>query len=209
MEKNNLLCYRNIAIGLSKFNVIEKVKNRQAIEQLAKNKRIIMTIPLVSIVGKSGSGKTTLLEKLIPELAKKGCRVVTIKHNLHGFEIDHEGKDSYRHKKAGALMTIVTSPHQLALIQDVDHDHSLEEIRDNYIKNADIILSEGYKDNAFPKIEVFRSVLKRELMCKKEDDLLAIASDIKLDADVPCFDINDAESIADFIENKFLKQKIK
>jgi len=110
-----------------------------------------MTIPIVSIVGKSNAGKTTLLEKLIPELVKRGYRVATIKHNMHGFDIDHEGKDSWRHKKAGANTTIVSSPHQLALFQDVDHNHSLDEIRDKYIKNADIILAEGYKGNPFPK----------------------------------------------------------
>jgi molybdopterin-guanine dinucleotide biosynthesis protein B len=164
-----------------------------------------MIIPIVSIVGKSNTGKTTLLEKLIPELVKRGYRVATIKHNMHGFDIDHEGKDSWRHKKAGANITIVSSPHQLALIQDVDHNYSLDEIRDKYIKNADIILTEGYKGNPFPKIEVFRAELKRALLCGKEDNLLAVAADIKLDTGVPCFDINDSQSIVDLIENKFLK----
>ena len=164
-----------------------------------------MAIPIVSIVGKSNSGKTTLLEKIIPELVKRGYRVATIKHNLHGFDIDHEGKDSYRHKKAGAHTTIVSSPHQLALIQDVDHNYSLDEIRDRYIKNVDIILTEGYKGNPFPKIEVFRSDLEHALLCRKEDDLLAVAADIKLDIGVPCFDINDFQSLVDLIENKFLK----
>ncbi len=168
-----------------------------------------MSIPIVSIVGKSDSGKTTLLEKLIPELTKRGYRVATVKHDVHGFDIDHEGKDSWRHKKAGAHTTIISSPQKMAIIKDVDHDHSLEEIRDAYVKNADIILTEGYKGNLFPKIEVFRSALKRELLCKKEDNLLALAADTKLIIDVPCFDINDAKGIADLIENKFLKQSKK
>ncbi|MFA7176706.1 MAG: molybdopterin-guanine dinucleotide biosynthesis protein B, partial [Smithellaceae bacterium] len=72
-------------------------------------------IPIVSIVGKSNSGKTTLLEKIIADLTHRGYRIATIKHNRHGFDIDHEGKDSYRHKKAGAHTTVVSSPHQLAL----------------------------------------------------------------------------------------------
>jgi molybdopterin-guanine dinucleotide biosynthesis protein B len=164
-----------------------------------------MTTPIISVVGKSNSGKTTLLEKIIPELVKRGYRVATIKHNLHGFDIDHEGKDSYRHKKAGAYTTIVSSPHQLALIQDVDHDHSFDEIRNTYIKNVDIILVEGYKDNSFPKIEVYRAELKNEPLCKKDDNLLAFASDTKLNIGVPCFDINDTLNIVDLIENKFLK----
>jgi molybdopterin-guanine dinucleotide biosynthesis protein MobB len=161
-------------------------------------------IPIVSIVGKSNSGKTTLLEKIISRLVQRGYRVATIKHNRHGFNIDHEGKDSYRHKKAGAHTTVVSSPHQLALIQDVDHDHSFEELRDKFIDDADIILTEGFKVNDYPKIEVFRSELKRELISKKEDGLIAVAADIKLDVDVPCFDINDPKAITDFIEKKFM-----
>ena len=162
-------------------------------------------IPIVSIVGKSNSGKTTLLEKIIADLARRGYRIATIKHNRHGFNIDHEGKDSYRHKKAGAHTTVVSSPHQLALVQDVDHDLSFEEIRDKFISGADIILTEGFKVNDYPKIEVFRSELKRELISKKEDGLIAVASDVKLGVDVPCLDINDAKAIADFIEDNFLK----
>jgi molybdopterin-guanine dinucleotide biosynthesis protein B len=100
---------------------------------------------------------------------------------------------------------VISSAHRVALIEDLDHDHSLTEIRDKYIKGADIIISEGYKGNPFPKIEIFRSELKRDLLCKKEDNLLAIASDITMDTDVPCFDINDAKSIVDLIESKFLK----
>jgi molybdopterin-guanine dinucleotide biosynthesis protein B len=163
-------------------------------------------IPIVSIVGKSNTGKTTLLEKIIGELACRGWRVATIKHNRHGFNIDHEGKDSYRHKKAGAHTTVVSSPHQLALVQDVDHDHSFEEIRDKFIRDADIILTEGFKVNDYPKIEVYREELRRDLLSKKEDGLIAVAADVKLDVEVPCFDINDAKMITDFIEKKFLRK---
>lgn len=163
-----------------------------------------MTIPIVSIVGKSNSGKTTLMEKIISKLVGRGFRVATIKHNKHGFNIDHEGKDSYRHKKAGAHTTVVSSPHQLALVQDVDHDHSFEEIRDKFIAGADIILTEGFKVNNYPKIEVYRAELKRELISKKEDGLIAVAADVQMDVGVPCFDINDAEIIADFLEKQFL-----
>ena len=165
-----------------------------------------MPAQIISIVGKSNSGKTTLVEKLIPELIKRGYRVATIKHNKHGFDIDHEGKDSWRHKKAGASTTVIACPMRVALIEDIDRDYSLGEIRDKYIKDADVILAEGYKGNPFPKIEVFRSELKRELLCGKEDNLLALASDKKLDVGVPCFDINDIKSVADLIEDKFLKR---
>jgi molybdopterin-guanine dinucleotide biosynthesis adapter protein len=164
-----------------------------------------MVKPIVSIVGKSNAGKTTLLEKLIPELVKRGYRVATIKHNVHGFDIDQEGKDSWRHKKAGAHLTVISSPCRIAVIEDVEKDLSLEEIREKYIHDVDIILTEGYKGNPFPKVEVFRSELKRELLYKKEDNLLAIASDIGMNIGVPCFDINDASGLAGLIENTFLK----
>ena len=82
-------------------------------------------IPIVSIVGKSDSGKTTLIEKLLPELGRRGYRVATVKHDVHGFEVDREGKDSWRHKKAGAHTVVISSPLKVAVIRDVDHDAEL------------------------------------------------------------------------------------
>jgi molybdopterin-guanine dinucleotide biosynthesis protein B len=82
-------------------------------------------IPIVSIVGKSDSGKTTLLEKLVAELKSRGFRVGTIKHDAHSFEIDHEGKDSWRHKKAGASVSIISSAEKIGMVLDSDHDHTL------------------------------------------------------------------------------------
>jgi len=163
-------------------------------------------IPIVSIVGKSNSGKTTLVEKLIHELKKRGYHVATIKHNRHGFDIDHEGKDSWRHKRAGARMTVVASPEKVAVIEDIDRDYDIEELVEHYIHDVDIVLVEGFKGNIHPKIEVFRKELKRELMSINDESLLAIASDQPLDSDVPCFDINDSKGIADVIEERFLRK---
>ncbi len=164
-------------------------------------------IPIVSIVGRSNSGKTTLIEKLVAELIRRGYKVATIKHDVHGFEIDHEGKDSWRHKKAGAHLVIISSPQKLALIRDVDHDAELTELREKYIQDVDIILAEGFKRNSQPKIEVFRRELKQDLLCQKEDNLIAIASDRPFQIGVPCFDINDACGLVNLIEEKFLKSK--
>jgi len=161
-------------------------------------------IPIVSIVGRSNAGKTTLMEKLIPELIRRGYRVATIKHDVHGFAIDQQGKDSWRHKKAGASTTIISSPWKVAVIEDVERDCEPAELRDRYIRDVDIILSEGYKGNPHPKIEVFRSALGTELLCSKRDNLFAIASDQPLEAGVPCLDINDATGLVDLIETKFL-----
>jgi len=163
-------------------------------------------IPIVSIVGRSNTGKTTLIEKLIIELRRRGYRVGTIKHNSHGFDIDHEGKDSWRHKKAGAQVTVIASPHRVAVIEDVNRDYELSELMDHYIRDVDIILSEGFKKNPHPKIEVVRSGLKHEPLCTREDNLIAVASDRPLERGVPCLDINDAGSIVNLIENRFLKR---
>jgi molybdopterin-guanine dinucleotide biosynthesis adapter protein len=163
-------------------------------------------IPIVSIVGTSDSGKTTLIEKLVPELVRRGYRVATIKHDVHGFDVDREGKDSWRHKRAGAHTVVISSPQKLALIRDVDHDAELGELRDKYIQDVDIILSEGFKRNPQPKIEVFRKEKRRELLCTKEDNLLAIASNEPFHIGVPCFDLDDARRMVDLIEEKFLRE---
>ncbi len=161
----------------------------------------------MSIVGRSNTGKTTLIEKLIPELRRRGYQVATIKHNVHGFDIDHEGKDSWRHKKAGAHLTVIASPHSVAVIEDVDRDFELAELRDRYIRDVDVILSEGFKRNPHPKIEVVRSEMKHEPLCSREDNLMAIVSDKPVHRGTPCLNIDDIRGIADLIEDKFLKGK--
>lgn len=164
-------------------------------------------IPILSIVGKSDSGKTTLIEKLVPELVGRGYRVATVKHDVHGFDVDQEGKDSWRHKQAGAHTVIISSPGKLALIRDVDHDADLAELRDKYIQDVDLILSEGFKRDIQPKVEVFRKEMHRELLCTGDDNLVAIAANQPFEVGVPCFELNDARSLADFVEEKFLKGK--
>jgi molybdopterin-guanine dinucleotide biosynthesis protein MobB len=162
-------------------------------------------VPVVSVVGKSNSGKTTLIEKMIGELIRRGYRVATIKHNRHGFEIDHEGKDSWRHKQAGARTTVVASAHRVAVVEDVEKDFEIGELVNRYIRGVDIVLSEGFKKNPFPKIEVSRSRMDQELLCSPADNLLAICSDRRLTAAVPCLDINDIGGLVDIVETRFLK----
>ena len=162
-------------------------------------------IPIVSIVGKSGSGKTTLIEKIIPELIRGGWRVATIKHSRRGFDIDREGKDTWRHRKAGARMTVMASPEQIAVIENAEEELDMGELRDRFIHDVDIVLSEGFKGNAYPKIEVFRAAMKREMLCSKEDNLIAVASDVPMEIEVPCLDINDAQGITRLIIDLFLE----
>ena len=162
-------------------------------------------IPIISIVGKSDSGKTTLIEKLVPELTRRGYRVATVKHDVHGFEVDREGKDSWRHKKAGAHTVVISSPKKTALIRDVERDLSLAEIRDKLIRDVDLIVSEGYKRDVQPKIEIFRKEKHQELLCAKEDNLIAIVSNQTFNVGVPCFDLEDMKGLSSFIEKEFLK----
>ncbi len=163
-------------------------------------------IPIDSIVGKTDTGKTTLLEKLVTQLTFRGYRIGTIKHDAHSFEIDHEGKDSWRHKQAGAAVTIISSPAKLALVTDTDHDHTLSEIRALYMRGVDLIMTEGYKRESHPKIEVFRPEMHRELLCTDDENLIAIAGNPSAaPVDVPVFDLNDIQPLCDFIEQRFLK----
>lgn len=163
-------------------------------------------IPILSIVGRSNTGKTTLIEGLIPELKKRGYRVATIKHNLHGFDVDKPGKDSWRHRAAGARTVVLSSPGLIAVFEEPEREYGIAELSERYIKDADIVLTEGYKGNPFPKIEVFRSELKQELLCKPGDGLIALAGDTPVDYGVPYLDLNDYSGIADVIEKVFLKK---
>ncbi|MFH1115307.1 MAG: molybdopterin-guanine dinucleotide biosynthesis protein B [Pseudomonadota bacterium] len=162
-------------------------------------------IPMLSIVGKSDSGKTTLLEKVVRELTDRGYRIATVKHDAHSFEIDHEGKDSWRHKHAGARLTVISSASKIALVADAEHDRSLNEIREEFIRGVDLIISEGYKREIHPKVEVFRSELRRDLLCKTDENLIAIAGDPPdPPPGIPVFDLNDPGPLCDFIEKRFL-----
>jgi molybdopterin-guanine dinucleotide biosynthesis protein B len=164
-------------------------------------------IPIISIVGKSDSGKTTFIEKLLPELTRRRYRVATVKHDVHGFEVDREGKDSWRHKQAGAHTVVISSPKKAALIRDVEKDLTLEEIREKLIQDVDLIISEGYKKDVQPKIEIFRKEKHKELLCTREDNLIAIVSDKKFRVGVSCFFLDDIKGVADFIEKKYLQAK--
>ncbi|MGQ9655533.1 MAG: molybdopterin-guanine dinucleotide biosynthesis protein B [Thermodesulfobacteriota bacterium] len=163
--------------------------------------------PIISVVGTSGSGKTTLLEKLIPELKSRGYRLAVVKHDAHSFEIDHEGKDSWRLKAAGADVVVISSPAKIAMIEDTHKDHTLEEISHRIANRVDIIISEGFKRAPHPKIEVFRAAHGRGLLCTSQDNILAIASDVPLKTEVPCVHIDDVKSLADLIERRFLGNK--
>lgn len=161
-------------------------------------------IPIVSIVGKTDSGKTTLIEKIVPELKSRGYKVGTIKHDVHGFEMDHEGKDTYRHFHAGADTVVISSSNKMAMIKRQDEQPSLDDIAKRFFQDVDIIITEGYKAFDKPKIEVFRSVVHSEPLCGEKDNRIALVSDTSLDVDIPRFGLDDIDRIVDFIREKFL-----
>lgn len=155
-------------------------------------------IPVISFVGKSDSGKTTLLEKVIRELKNRGIKLAIIKHDAHQFDIDHPGKDTWRHGQAGADVVAISSPAKVAIIEKRDRELSLDEVIAR-ISHVDIIITEGYKRENKPKIEVFRSAAHKELLCRPEE-LIAVASDINWDIGVPCYYIDDVSGVANEIE---------
>ncbi len=162
--------------------------------------------PIVSIVSKKNSGKTTLLEKLIPELCRRGYRVGTVKHDHHGFDIDREGKDTWRHKQAGAATVVISSPKKIALVKDVDAEMDLDRIVTRFFGDMDLVLTEGYKQGGKPQIEVFRKAAHDTPLHTKAEPgtLIAVASDVAVDLGVPRLDVNDIQAIADFIAARFL-----
>lgn len=157
-------------------------------------------IPVISIVGRSNSGKTTLMVKLVQELKSRGYRVATIKHSHHSFEIDKEGKDSWLHTKAGAEAVVVSSQTMTGVIRMTPRELPLPEIVNTYLPDMDIVLAEGYKTLALPKIEVSRSEISADLVCKNDQHLIAVVSDKTPGIGVPFFPIDDnVSSLVDFI----------
>ena len=158
--------------------------------------------PLVIIAGRSESGKTTLLERLISEFKKRGLRVGTIKHHHGDFDIDHPGKDSWRHKKAGAEKTVISSPTRIGLVMDVDHDYRPDELIP-FLSEMDIILVEGYKKENLPKVEIFRPELHDSPLFLEDPGLIAIMTNSTLATGVPTLGLDDVTGLADLLVRYF------
>ena len=170
--------------------------------QVKTSGRVPTSPPLVCIVGYSGSGKTTLMVRLIEALARRGYRVGTIKHDSQGGRVDHPGKDSFRHKAAGAATAIISSPHQVAMVSDVEHERGPEDLL-TLMPHMDIVLAEGYKRALLPKIEVYRPETGKAAACRGDAHLLAVVSDASIDWGVPCFKSTDVTRLADFVAGYF------
>ncbi|WP_207262881.1 molybdopterin-guanine dinucleotide biosynthesis protein B [Desulfovibrio sp. Huiquan2017] len=159
------------------------------------------------IVGKKKSGKTTFMEKLVPELRRLGLSVGAIKHDSHSFEMDVEGKDSWRLKRAGAETVVVSSPDRVAMIKSVERERSLESLAETLFADKDLVLAEGYFNSDQPKIEVYRNAAHVLPLCDRYNQqakrLIAMVTDRGVDTDVPNFGLDDAAEVASFLARKY------
>ncbi|MEO4030414.1 molybdopterin-guanine dinucleotide biosynthesis protein B [Chromobacterium vaccinii] len=153
---------------------------------------------VLGICGYSGSGKTTLLEALLPLLTRRGLRVSVIKHSHHDVQLDSPGKDSFRHRQAGASEVMIVSPHRVGVFAETASELTLDEQLAR-LSPCDLVLLEGQKSLPVPKLEVFRPVLGKPARYLDDRDVIAVASDAPLAADIPVLDLNDADGVAHFI----------
>ena len=155
---------------------------------------------VISIVGHSGAGKTTLIEKLIPELSKCGARVATIKHAHHKVELDTPGKDSYRYKKAGAVMSMLLTRDALQVVADAKVEREPAQLAERFLGEADLVLAEGFSHAPGRKIEVLRRENGKPARCAIENNLIALVTDMdEVYPELAHFGLDDIDAIAQFI----------
>lgn len=162
--------------------------------------------PIITVVGYSDVGKTTLIEKLVPELKQRGYRVGTVKHAAHGFAVDREGKDSWRHQKAGADIAAVAGPDKIAMVINTP-DETLQTLR-RMMTEVDLIVAEGFKSAAMPKLEVMRQAVHTHPLFLDDPDLFALLTDIAVPPPaangLSVLGLEDIPALADLIVTRFL-----
>ena len=165
-----------------------------------------MSMRIIGLAGWSGSGKTTLITKVIPVLAGRGLKIATVKHAHHEFDIDQPGKDSWLHRASGASEVLVTSSRRWALIHELrgEPEPPLEDILAK-LAPADLIIVEGFKRRAHPKLEVYRAAVGKPLLYPDDDCIVAIASDEALPrVPLPVLQLDDIESVANVLQAEAL-----
>src|SRR5271154_7358951 len=153
---------------------------------------------IIGLAGWSGSGKTTLVTSVIPVLVKRGLKVATVKHAHHEFDLDQPGKDSWRHREAGATEVAIVSGRRWALVHELrgEPEPPLAEILAK-LSPVDLVIVEGFKRHAYPKLEIYRSAVGKPLLHPDDDCIVAVATDAPLpQAQVPVLMLSDVESIA-------------
>ncbi|MBI5890958.1 MAG: molybdopterin-guanine dinucleotide biosynthesis protein B [Nitrosomonadales bacterium] len=158
------------------------------------------TPKVFTIVGNSGSGKTTLVEKLIRELSSRGLRVATIKYANHKVVLDTPGKDSYRNKEAGAVMSMLVTSSQMQLVSDLAEEREPGQLAERFMGGADLVLAEGFSLSPGAKIEVVRRECGKPPRCTLEDGLIAVVTDMEeVFPKLPHFALDDIDGIVEFI----------
>jgi molybdopterin-guanine dinucleotide biosynthesis protein B len=158
---------------------------------------------VIGIAGWSGAGKTTLLTRVIPLLTARGLRVSTIKHAHHGFDVDQPGKDSHTHRMAGATEVLISSANRFALLHELRGAPELTlHALLGKLSAVDLVLVEGFKREAHPKLEVYRAVVGKPLLAPDDPNVVAIASDGPVAARVPVVSLDDTEAVADILVAK-------
>jgi len=155
---------------------------------------------LYGVVGWKNAGKTGLMERLVTEITGRGFSVSTVKHAHHSFDVDHAGKDSFRHRAAGATEVLLASRNRFALMHELRETDEpvLAELLAR-LSPVDLVLVEGYKGESHPKIEAHRAATGNPLIAPDDPTIRAVASDTALSLDRPVFDLNDTQAIVDFI----------
>ncbi|WP_281709059.1 molybdopterin-guanine dinucleotide biosynthesis protein B [Phaeobacter italicus] len=155
---------------------------------------------IYGVTGWKNCGKTGLMERLVAEFCKRGLSVSTLKHAHHSTDVDHPGTDSFRHRTAGASEVILASPNRVAIMQELRGapEPSFESLLAR-LRPVDLVLVEGFKREAHPKIEAHRQEAGQPLIAPKDTSIRAVASDSPLELDRPVFDLDDTAAIADFI----------
>jgi len=158
---------------------------------------------VIGIAGWSGAGKTTLLTRLIPRLTARGLHVSTIKHAHHGFDVDQPGKDSHTHRQAGATEVLVSSASRFALMHELrgETEWALDALLEK-LSEVDLVLVEGFKTQAHPKLEVYRKAVGKPLLHPQDENIVAIASDGPVSARVPVVSLDDVKAVADVLIEK-------
>ncbi|MCC6442960.1 MAG: molybdopterin-guanine dinucleotide biosynthesis protein B [Armatimonadetes bacterium] len=152
-------------------------------------------VPTFSVIGKKNSGKTTFIEKLVPELMRRGLRVGVLKHDVHGFEMDHEGKDTWRHTQAGACTVAIAGPGKMAVLKNLEEEMPLEAVVERFYWDVDMVVTEGYKRAGRYKIEITRT----DILISEPSELMAVISDLPLEVEVPRYSPEDVAGVADFL----------
>lgn len=155
---------------------------------------------IYGVTGWKNAGKTGLMERLVTEITRRGITVSTVKHAHHTFDVDHPGKDSHRHRVAGATEVLLASRNRFALMHELrnEEEPTLDTLLTKLMP-VDLVLVEGYKRDRHPKIEAFRAETGNDLIAPGDPTIRAVASDTEIDLDRPVFDLNDTAAIADFI----------